>query len=302
MGDRIINAISGDGKVYLRVMDSRETVETARKYHNTTPTATALLGRVLTAAALLGCELKGEKDSLTLRIRGDGPAGTVLAVSDSIGNPRGYVENPQVDLPLNDLGKLNVGGAVGKGSLIIIKDLGLKEPYIGQVPLVSGEIAEDITSYLYQSEQTPGVCALGVLVGRDYTVSAAGGFVLSLMPGADESVISRVENDLKDVPAVTAMLSGGMSCEEIARLILKGSFGGVMRSRDVGYRCYCSEERTRAALVSLGASELKKLESELSQIEVTCHFCDRVYHFNPSVLVSEAEALGSGESIKKQKK
>lgn len=298
MGDRIVNAISGDRMVLLRVIDSREIVETARRYHNTTPLATALLGRVLTAASLLGCELKGEKDSVTVRIRGDGPAGTVLAVSDSLGNPRGYVENPSVDLPLNDKGKLNVGGAVGRGSLTVIKDLGLKEPYVGQVPLVSGEIAEDITSYLYQSEQTPGVCSLGVLVGRDLSVQAAGGFILSLLPGADESVISRVEKDLKDVPPMTAMLSGGMTCEQIARLVLKSSFGYITRSREVSYRCYCSEERTHAAILSLGLKELKKLEGELSQIEVTCQFCDRVYRFKPSALVAEAEAANGGQSKK----
>jgi len=301
MADRIINAISGDGMVSLKVMDSRETVETARSYHHTTPTTTALLGRVLTGAALLGCDLKGENDSLTLRIKGDGPAGSVLAVSDSSGNTRGYVEHPLVDLPLSDKGKLDVGGAIGKGSLTVVKDLGLKEPYVGQIPLVSGEIAEDITSYLYQSEQVPGVCALGVLVGQGLNVAAAGGFILSLMPGADESVISRVENDLKDVPAMTAMLSGGMSCDEIARLIFKSSFGGIIRSREVSYRCYCSKERTRSALLSLGVKELKKLEGELSQIEVTCQFCDHVYYFNPSELVKLAETAGSDASGKKQK-
>ncbi len=291
MADRIVHAISADGMVRLRAMDSKETVEEARRIHGTAPTATALLGRVLTAAALLGSDMKNEEDSLTLRFKGDGPAGTVLAVSDSGGNVRGYVTNPRVDLP-NKNGKLDVGGAVGKGMMTVIKDLGLKEPYIGQTELVSGEIAEDVTAYLFHSEQTQSVCGLGVLVDTDISVKAAGGFVLSLMPGAGEDVIARTERDLKSVPDVTAMLSGGMEPEQMAALILKSSFGGITRAEPAGYRCKCSPGRVESMLVSLGEEEIKKLEKELSGIEVTCQFCDKAYRFDPKEILEKIKKRG----------
>ena len=233
--DQIINAISGDGLVSLKVLDCRNTVEKARKIHSTEPTATAALGRALAAAALMGNGLKGEDDSLILKFHGDGPIEGVFAESDSKGNTRGYVGNPATELPLNEFGKLDVGGAIGKGSLTVIKDIGLKEPYTGQIELVSGEIAEDITHYLFTSEQTPGVCSLGVLIDRDRSVLAAGGFLLTLLPGAGEEVISRVERDLADVASMSSMLSGGMSCEEIARLVLKSDFGEILDSTEVKY-------------------------------------------------------------------
>lgn len=284
--DYIINAISGDEMVALRVINSLATVEKARQIHKTEPTATAALGRALTAASLMGCDLKGEEDTLTLKFKGDGPLGSIFAESDSSGNARGYVENPQTELPLNADGKLDVGGAIGKGSLTVMKDLGLKEPYIGQIELVSGEIAEDITHYLFTSEQTPGVCSLGVLIDRDRTVKAAGGFLLTLMPGAGEDVISRVEKDLQDVGSMTSMLSGGMSCEEIAALVLKSSFGGVIGHRNVKYTCRCSERRVVSALVSLGVEELEKMKKEMSLIEVTCRYCPAVYRFKPDDIIA----------------
>jgi molecular chaperone Hsp33 len=287
--DRIINALSADGMVRLVAADTRETVAQAQAFHKTTPTTTALLGRVLTAAAIMGSDLKDENFSVTLRIDGDGPAGYVLAVSDGTGFSRGYVLHPEIDLPLNEKGKLDVGGAIGKGSLTVIKDLRMKEPYIGKIPLVSGEIAEDVTAYLYQSEQTPGVCALGVLVGRNLDVAAAGGFILSLMPGADEAVISRVEADIKGLRPMTEMLSQGMALEDIAGTVLKTGGFNITRSIDIGYRCRCSEDRVEQMLLSLGRAELEALAKESSSVEVTCQFCDRRYKIPVEELLKKAK-------------
>ncbi len=278
MNDRIIHALSGDGMVRITVADMKNAVEQARRYHGLTPTTTAVLGRLLVAASIMGADLKDDQFSVTLRLSGDGPCGAVIAVSDGEGYCRGCIQRGDVELPLNAKGKLDVGGAVGAGTLTVIKDLGMKEPYIGMVDLVSGEIAEDITQYLYHSEQQPGVCALGVLVDRDRTVRAAGGFILSLLPGADEEVVARVEKDIAALPPVTQMLDSGMSAEDIAAAALKGSFGSVVKVRETGYRCRCSETRVREMLISLGRSELEQLAAEDKEAEVACHFCDKVYH------------------------
>lgn len=291
MNDTIVHAISGDGMVRVTVADMRGAVEQARQYHMLTPTTTAVLGRLLVAASIMGSDLKDEQCSVTLRISGDGPCGTVIAVSDGSGFCRGCIQHADADLPLNEKGKLDVGGAVGEGTLTVIKDLGLKEPYVGMVDLVSGEIAEDITQYLYTSEQQPGVCALGVLVDRDYTVKAAGGFILSLLPGADESVIARVENDIAALPPVTTMLDSGMSAEDIARKALASDFGEIGTVAESGYRCRCSEERVTEMLISLGREELHRLAEEDENAEVACHFCDKVYHVsinNVLAMIEEA--------------
>lgn len=296
--DRIVNAISGDGMVRIRVLEGKNMVEEARRIHNTTPTTTALLGRVIMAASLMGSDMKNEKDSLTLRINGNGPAGQVLAVADSGGFVRGYVQRPAIALPLNPQGKLDVGGAVmgkpednleNKGTLTVIKDLGLKEPYVGQIDLVSGEIGDDVTAYLFQSEQIPSVCGLGVLVDTDCSVKVAGGFILALMPGADESVISRVEADVAALPSVTSMLDGGMKAEHIAAMALKSNFGSVVQVRETGYACRCSEGRVENAILSLGMEELHKMEKEMSLIEVSCQFCDKVYRFDPKEMREKFE-------------
>ena len=279
MKDELVRAMTKDGFVNAVAVTTTGIVERARQIHKTLPTATAALGRLLTAASMMGNMQKVDDGSITLQIKGGGPLGTLLAVSDAEGNVRGWVEHPQISLLEKYRGKLDVGAAVGSdGTLTVIRDLRMKDPYIGSVQLVSGEIAEDITQYLYHSEQQPGVCALGVLVDRDRTVRAAGGFILSLLPGADEEVVARVEKDIAALPPVTQMLDSGMSAEDIAAAALKGSFGSVVKVRETGYRCRCSETRVREMLISLGRSELEQLAAEGKEAEVACHFCDKVYH------------------------
>ena len=238
--------------------------------------------------------LKGDNDSVTLRINGGGPAGTVMAVSDSSGNARGYVQNPVVEIPLNSKGKLDVSGAVGTdGSLTVIKDLNLKEPYVGQIPLVSGEIAEDITSYYAISEQIPSVCALGVLVNPDLSIKAAGGFIIQLLPTALDDTIDAVERCIKDIPPVTTMLSDGMTPEEICRKVLSEFDLDVLDTSNPKYKCNCSRERVEAALISTGKESLEELSHE-EMTEVNCQFCDRKYRF------SGAEIKKLMESAKKK--
>lgn len=287
MSDHIIHAISGDGMVRISVADMRDAVEQARQYHLLTPTTTAVLGRLLIGASIMGSDLKDEQFSVTLRLSGDGPCGTVIAVADGDGYCRGCIQHADVELPLNEKGKLDVGGAVGAGTLTVIRDLKMKEPYVGMIDLVSGEIAEDLTEYLYTSEQQPGVCALGVLVDRDCSVRAAGGLILSLMPGADDAVISRVEQDIAELPPVTQMLDSGMSAEDIARAALKSDFGSIVQTNPTGYRCHCSEEHVREMLISLGREELERLKAEGESVEVVCHFCDKKYQ------IPVAEVLAS---------
>ncbi len=289
MSDRIIHAMSGDGFVRISVAETKNIVETARRYHDLSPTTSAVLGRLLTAASLMGSDLEGDACSVTLRISGDGPCGKVIAVAEKGGDCRGCIQNPLVDLPLKPNGKLDVSGAVGEGTLTVIKDLGMREPYVGMNELVSGEIAEDITDYLFRSEQQPGVCALGVLVDRDCTIRQAGGFILSLLPGADDSVITRIESDLEDLPPVTVMLEQGMDAEAIARRVLRSDFGAIMSAEEIGYRCTCSEERTREILMSLGLTELEKLRDEEEVAEVCCQFCDKVYRIPVASILEELE-------------
>lgn len=276
---RIVRTISKDASVVCSAIDGQDIVAEIEKIHKTSAVCTAALGRLALGASLLGFGLKGKDDSITLRLNGGGPAGSLIAVSDSFGNVKAYIQNPVVEIPLNNVGKLDVRGAVGRdGTLSVIKDLGLKEPYSGQVPIVSGEIAEDITNYLATSEQTPSVCALGVLVNPDLSVAQAGGFLIQLLPFAPDKAIDIIENNIRDMQSVTQMLSGGMDAESIAMKALEGLEPNVLDDFEVNYRCDCSRSRVEKALISLGKKELEELAKE-DNTEVKCHFCDKVYNF-----------------------
>lgn len=276
---RIVRTISKDASVVCSAIDGQDIVAEIEKIHKTSAVCTAALGRLALGASLLGFGLKGKDDSITLRLNGGGPAGSLIAVSDSFGNVKAYIQNPVVEIPLNNVGKLDVRGAVGRdGTLSVIKDLGLKEPYSGQVPIVSGEIAEDITNYLATSEQTPSVCALGVLVNPDLSVAQAGGFLIQLLPFAPGKAIDIIENNIRDMQSVTQMLSGGMDAESIAMKALEGLEPNVLDDFEVNYRCDCSRSRVEKALISLGKKELEELAKE-DNTEVKCHFCDKVYNF-----------------------
>ncbi len=276
--------MSEDGTVLVMAADTTELVETARRYHETSKVCTAALGRMLTAASLMGTLLKSDDYSLTLRINGGGPAGSVIAVGDPRGNVRGYVMNPHIDLPLNNKGKLDVGGAVGTdGHLTVIKDIGMRDPYIGQIPIVSGEIAEDITSYYAISEQVPTVCALGVLVNPDQSVACAGGFMIQLLPTADDSIIDKVEDGLKDLPSVTSMLAQGMSVLDICKKVVPNFEIGVLDEETPDYVCNCSRDRVEAALLSTGRESLLEM-AEDAGTQVRCHFCPKIFTFTPDEL------------------
>lgn len=287
----LVRCISVDGTLTVMAIDSTDIVNEAVRIHKTTPVASAALGRLLTAASLMGVVLKGRDDSVTLRLKGDGPLGSVIAVSDSLGNVRGYVQNNRVELPLNAKGKLDVSGAVGKnGELTVIKDLGLKEPYVGQVPIVSGEIAEDITYYYFTSEQTPTVCALGVLVDRDYTIKKAGGFIVQLLPTAYDDTIDLVEECIKDVEPVTTLLQR-MDAEELCHYVLKKFELEKLDFSSPEYKCTCSRKRVEQALISTGRKSLEEM-AEDENTEVCCHFCDKKYNFSPDdirKLIKDAE-------------
>lgn len=274
-----VRCISVDGTLTVTAIDSTDIVEEMRKIHQTSPVTSAALGRLLTAASMMGASLKNEDCSVTLRIKGAGPAGTVMAVSDWQGNVRGYVQDPTVELPLNAKGKLDVCGAVGTdGELTVIKDLGMKEPYIGQIPIVSGEIAEDITSYFYTSEQIPTVCALGVLVERDRTIKNAGGFLIQLLPTALDDTIDAVERCIKGIEPVTTMLSNGMTPEDICRHVLKEFELDVLDTSSPEYRCTCSRRRVENALIGTGIVSLEEMAQD-ENTEVCCHFCNKKYNF-----------------------
>lgn len=287
---KMVRMISEDGGVFCMAIDSTDMAAQAERYHKTSAVVTAALGRLLTASSMMGNLLKGEKDTVTLRLAGDGPAGTMIAVSDSRGNVKAYTGNPIVELPLNQYGKLDVSGAVGKnGTLTVIKDLGMREPYIGQTPIVSGEIAEDITHYFATSEQTPTVCALGVLVNPNLTVQAAGGFLVQLLPGAEEGIISRLEKNIEALPPVSRMTAEGLSPEEICRRVLDGFSPEILDSQEAEYRCDCSRERVERALKSLGKDELKQMAEEQETVQVECHFCDKRYSFSQTEILKLAK-------------
>ena len=283
MSDHILRAITSDGLVQAAAISSRDLTERARQIHKTLPVATAALGRTLAGASMMGNALKGHGASLTLQIKGSGPLGTILAVSDSDGNVRGYVTNPQTELPLRPDGKLDVGGAVGQeGSLTVIKDLHMKEPYVGTVNLLGGEIAEDIAAYFVESEQIPTACALGVLVDRDKSVKVAGGYLYQRLPDAPEATISALEQGIQKAGAVTPMLDKGMTPEEILQTVC-GELGvDILEKQEIAYKCYCSRERVSAALLSLGRGELEEIIAEDKAFPVECQFCDTVYTFTPA--------------------
>ena len=283
--DKIIRATATDGFVKMAVITARDTVERARQIHDLSPTACAALGRALCGASLLGQAMKEEKATLTIRINGGGPIGSVVAVSDCEGSVRGYVENPHCELPLRGDGKLDVGGAVGRdGMLTVSRDLGMREPYIGSVELVSGEIAEDLTAYLLESEQVPSACALGVLVDTDRTIRAAGGFIVQLMPGADEELIAKLEDNIFLMDQLTTVLDED-GTEAIFAQVLKGFDWHSVGEYPVEYRCYCSRERVSEALTVIDPGELQEIIDEGQDITVSCQFCDRTYCFSPAELM-----------------
>lgn len=284
MNDYMVSALAADGQIRAFAATTKNLAETARQKHNTSPVATAALGRLLTAGAMMGSMMKGEDDVLTLRVDGDGPIGGIVVTADSHGRVKGYVKEPNVLLHANQQGKLDVAGAVGAGTLTVIRDIGLKEPYSGQIQLVSGELAEDLTYYYAVSEQTPSSVGLGVLMNRENTVRQAGGFIIQLMPGAEEACIDRLEQNLKDVKSVTGMLDAGMLPEEILNQLL-GNLGLEQTDRrELEFFCNCSRERVRAAISGVGFQALSEMIQENKDIEVNCHFCNTSYTFTPEQL------------------
>ena len=281
MADRIVRAISADGLVQAAAICSRDLTERARQIHKTLPVATAALGRALAAASMMGNALKSDGASLTLQFKGGGPLGTVLAVSDNEGCVRGYVTNPYTDLPLRPDGKLDVGGAVGHdGTLTVIKDLHMKEPYVGTIDLLGGEIAEDVASYFVESEQIPTACALGVLVDRDQSVKSAGGYLIQLMPGAGEDTIAKVEGGVMAAGPVSAILEQNDDPEALLRTVMSDFDLKILETCPVSYKCYCSRQRVERALISLGKPELEQMLAEQGGCQLTCQFCDAVYDFS----------------------
>lgn len=283
MNDYLVRGMSMDGFVKATAIRSTEIVRRGAQIQGTTPNATAAFGRALTAASMMGNAQKVEDGSMTLQIRGGGPIGTIVCVSDATGNVRGYVTEPKVPLVEKYPGKLNVGATVGtNGTLTVIRDLQMKEPYIGSTELVSGEIGDDVTAYFARSEQIPTACALGVLVDRDQSVKAAGGYLIQLLPGAPEEVVDKLEAGIQRAGAVTPMIERGMSPEEILGEVL-GDLGVVfLETTEVAYKCYCSRERVTKALISLGRKELAEIAAEGKDFPVECQFCDTVYRFTPA--------------------
>ena len=280
MSDYIIRATAAEGQIRAFASTTRELVEYARQAHNTSPVATAALGRLLTAGGMMGITMKGENDLLTLKIQGDGPIEGLTVTADSKGRVKGYAYNPSVMLPPNDKGKLDVGGALGVGVLSVIKDIGLKEPYVGQTILVTGEIAEDLTYYYATSEQTPSSVALGVLMNKDNTVRQAGGFMIHLMPGASDEIIDKLETRLGEITSITSLLDDGNTPEMILEHIL-GEFGlEINETIETSFFCNCTKQRVEQALVSIGKKELQEMIDEGKEIEVNCHFCNHNYKFS----------------------
>ncbi|MCQ2558986.1 MAG: Hsp33 family molecular chaperone HslO [Oscillospiraceae bacterium] len=293
--DRIIRATAGEGYIKMAVIQAKEMVQRGCEIHACSPTASAALGRTLCAASLMGNMMKEENGTLTIRINGGGPAGSVVAVSDSQGYVRGYIENPAVDLPLRSDGKLNVGGAVGNdGMLTVSRDIGLREPYIGSTELVSGEIAEDLTAYLLESEQVPSACALGVLVDTDLSIRAAGGFIVQLMPGADEELITKLEDNIFMMDQLTTILDED-GPEELFRQVMKDLEYHLVGEEPVGYRCYCSRERVEEAIACIDRQEIEEMIAEDKNISVSCQFCDAEYTFTPADLRALLENKAENE-------
>ncbi len=283
--DYILRATAGGESVRAFAAITTQTVQKAYEIHHTTPVMSAALGRSLTAAAMMGSMLKDEKDLITINIKSDGAGGGIVVTGDCHSRVKGYALNPYADADLKPNGKLNVSAVLGKGNMTVIKDLGLKEPYIGQIPLVSGEIAEDLTYYFAKSEQIPSVVSLGVLIDRDYSVKQSGGFIIQLMPDADEEIISSLENKIKSVKPITEMLESGMTAEDILNDLL-GEFDlKILAKSDVSYYCSCSKQRVERALISIGKKELAKIIEEDKKAVLHCHFCNKDYEFNESELI-----------------
>lgn len=292
MSDYMIRATAAAGQIRAFAAATRAMTEEARRAHNTSPVATAALGRLMTGAAMMGAMMKGEEDLLTIKIRGDGPIGGLTVTADSRGNVKGFALQPQVMLPPNEQGKLDVGGALGLGVLSVIKDIGLKEPYIGQTILVTGEIAEDLTYYFATSEQTPSSVALGVLMNKDNTVRQAGGFIIQMMPGASEEIVSGLEKKLEQITAVTAMMDEGMTPELILETVL-GEYGlEINETMAVRFFCSCSREKIEKTLISVGRTELQSMIDEGETIEVNCHFCNKHYPVTVAELSRLLEQAG----------
>lgn len=280
-------AISKDASVISMFLDGTDIISEMERRHKTSAVVTAGLGRLSIGASLMGYGLKNQNDTVTLRVDGGGATGQLVAVADSRGNVKSYATNPVVEIPLNKFGKLDVGGAVGKdGTLSVVKDLGMKEPYVGVIPLVSGEIAEDIASYYATSEQIPTVCGLGVLVNPDLTVKVAGGYLIQLLPFADEKCIDVLEKNINTLPPVTTMMSDGMTAEEIVLKLLDGLEPNILDESEVFYKCDCNRERTERVLISLGKKELSAMADEGKDVEICCHFCDKKYTFTPKEIAN----------------
>ena len=284
LGNTITRAMTKCGNARVIIINSKEMVNDAIKYHNLSPTAAAALGRTLSATSMMGVMLKNKTDSITVTFNGDGVCGKVLAVSDYYGNTKGYVQKPQADLPLNSKGKLDVAGAIGAGTLYIVRDEGTGEPYVGTTPIVSGEVAEDITEYFARSEQIPTVCALGVLIGKDYSCLSAGGYMIQLLPGAEDSFIDKIEQRITEIPPVSTLFSTGKTNAVYLKDILGDIEFDIFDEADVSYHCDCSRKRVEKALVSLGEKELSEMLNDGKSIDVSCQFCDKVYTFTPEDL------------------
>ena len=284
MSDILLRAIARDAGIQISAAVTTGLVERARQIHNTTPVATAALGRTLTATAIMGSQLKVDDGSVTVQVKGNGPLGAIVCVGDADGFVRGYLQNPSADLPLRPDGKLAVGAGVGRGYLMVIKDIGLKDPVTGTVALVNGEIAEDLTRYFAESEQVPSACALGVLVDTDCTVKCAGGWLVQLMPGVKDTDIDRLEANLAKLEPMTTMLEKGMTLEQIVQAVLEGFTVDFLQTDEIGYRCACSREKVERALISMGRDELSKMAQEQETSEVTCQFCDKIYTFTRAEL------------------
>jgi molecular chaperone Hsp33 len=292
MTDYIIRASAADNQIRAFAATSKEMVEYARNIHQTSPVATAALGRLLTAGAMMGSMMKGDKDLLTLQIKGSGPIGGLTVTADSRGMVKGYVYNPEVMLSPNEKGKLDVGGALGAGILSVIKDLGLKEPYVGQTHLVSGEIAEDLTYYFATSEQVPSVVALGVLMNKENTVRRAGGFILQLMPFAEDTIIEQLEKKVNELTSITSLLDQDMTPEMILEHIL-GDFGlEILDKLPTAFECNCTKERVEKAIASIGYKDIREMIEDNEPIEVNCHFCNKHYHFSIEDLKGIIERSG----------
>ena len=287
--DRIVRATAANAQIRIFAADTKELAEEGRARHNTSPVATAALGRLLTAAAMMSEMLKGDDDLLTLKITGDGPLGSITVTADSKANVKGYVANPNVDLPLNAKGKLDVAKAIGAGRLDVIRDMGLKEPYVGQTPLISGEIAEDLTYYFANSEQVPSSVGLGVLVDRDRSVKCAGGFLVQLLPFASEETIDLLEENLKEINSVTAFFDSGKTPEDLIHVICNGMDVNITETVPTKFYCNCSKKRVEKALLGIGRKDLKSLAEEGKPVTLNCGFCNTDYTFEPDELTKLLE-------------